>query len=333
VHEFYYPIQNNPVQVVIDPDYAVLMQWDIDKPEPAWIRQLRNGSSTIQKIKAAKALGKKATPKSVEALGTALLEETFWGTQVEIAKTLGSLKSEPALDWLLKAVEIKNTKARTAVATALGQFYKSDRAFHALKKLLQDTESHFVVAAAATSIGKIQHDSSFEELTEFLENCPQSWHDIITIGCLEGIVATEKEEAIGIIKKYLELGTSDWVRRMAPNMLARLGKRYKEKYPEMGSIIEKHILDRSYRVQQMSIAAATTYEDASLIPALSSLAEQAADSGIVRRCRVAIRELSKKKEPTEIDSLKKSIEELQQENRNLKGRLDKIESRLDKREE
>ena len=333
VHEFYYPLQNKPVQVVIDPDYTVLMQWEIDKPESVWIEQLKNGSNTIQKIKAAEALGKKATPKSVETLGRSLLEETFWGTQVEIAKTLGSLKSEPALDWLLKAVELKNTKARTAVATALGQFYKNDRAFHALKNLLGDTESHFVVAAAATSIGKTQHDSSFEELSEFLKSCPRSWHDIIEIGCLEGIVATEKEEAIERVKKYLELGTSDWIRRMVPNMLAKLGKRYKKGHPEISSIIEKHILDRSYRVQQMTISAAGTYEDASLIPALSSLAARAAESGIVRRCRVAIRELSKKKEPTEIDSLRKSIEELQKENIELKGRLDKIESRLKKKEE
>jgi cell division protein FtsB len=81
----------------------------------------------------------------------------------------------------------------------------------------------------------------------------------------------------------------------------------------------------------MTISAITEYEDASLIPALSRLAEQAAESGIVRRCRVVIRKLSKKKEPKEIDFLKKSIEELEKENRNLRDRLDKIESMLEKK--
>jgi len=333
VNGFYYPVKNKPLQVVIDPDYTTLMDWEIEKPEPMWIEQLCKGTNTIQKIKAAQALGKKATPKAVEALGKVLLEETFWGTQVEIAKVLGSIKSESALEWLLKATTIKDTKARTAIATALGKFYRSDRALSALKKLLDDTESYFVVAAAAASIGKIQHDSSFDVLSKFLKHCPPSWHDVIEIGCLEGIAATEKKEAIDILKKYLELGTSDLIRRMVPDMLAPLGKRFKKEHPEIGSLIEKHILDKSYRVQAMAISASTKLEDPSLIPTLSKLAEQAAESGIVRRCRVAIRDLSKKKEPKEIDSLKKSIEELQRENRELKDRLDKIEVMLEKKEE
>lgn len=333
VSGFYYPVKDKPLQVVIDPDYATLMDWDIEKPEPMWIEQLQSGTNTIQKIKAAQALGKKATPKAVEALGSTLLKETFWGTQVEIAKVLGSLKSESALNWLHQAITLEDTKARTAVARALGEFYKNDKALDALKKLLSDTDSYFVVAAAAASIGKIQHESSFALLTEFLKNCPPDWHNIIEIGCLEGIASTEKEEAIEIMKKYLELGTSDFIRRMIPNLLAPLGKRYNKEHPEIGPIIEKLILDKSYRVQAMAISAAAKLEDASLIPALSRLAEQAAESGIVRRCRLAIRDLSKKKEPKEIDSLKKSIEELQKENRDLKDRLDKIEVMLERREE
>ena len=330
VHGFYYPIKDKPKQVIIDPDYATLMDWKIDKPEPMWIEQLLNGNNTIQKIKAAQALGKKATPKAVEALGKALLEEEFWGTQVQIAKVLGSLKSETALGQLLKATSVKSTKTRTAVATALGEFYKNDETFEGLKNLLEDTESYFVVAAAATSIGKTQHDDAFEFLSKYLKNCPSSWHDVIEIGCLQGLAATEKEDVIGLVKPYLKFGTSDWIRRHIPGILAKLGKRYKKDYPEIRSILEKFTMDNSYRVQQYSIPATSVYEDAALIPALSKLADTAAESGIVRGARVAIRNLSKKKQPKEIDSLKKSIEELQKENRDLKDRLDKIEAKLEK---
>ncbi|MFW9844153.1 MAG: HEAT repeat domain-containing protein, partial [Candidatus Thorarchaeota archaeon] len=251
----------------------------------------------------------------------------------QIAKVLGSLKSEVALEQLLKAITLKNTKARTAVASALGEFYKSDKAFDALVKLLEDTESYFVVAAAANAIGRTNHDRAFEILSKYLKNCPSSWHDVIEIGCLQGLTATEKEEAIDIVKIYLKLGTSDWIRRHIPSMLAKLGKRYKKDYPEIRSILEKSIQDNSYRVQQYSIPATSLYEDAALIPALSKIAETAAESGLVRGARVAIRNLSKKKQPQEIDSLKKSIEELQKENRDLKDRLDKIEARIERTDE
>ncbi|MCK4566542.1 MAG: HEAT repeat domain-containing protein, partial [Candidatus Thorarchaeota archaeon] len=220
-----------------------------------------------------------------------------------------------------------------AVARALSQFFKNDKAFEALNRLLEDQESYFVVSAAANSIGKTQHDDAFDTLSKFLKKCPPSWHDIIEIGCLQGLAATEKEEVIDIAKQYLKLGTSDWIRRNIPGILASLGKRYKKDHPEIRSILENSILDNSYRVQQFSIRATSLYEDTSLIPALTKLAESAADSGIVRDARVGIRNLSKKKQPKEIDSLKKSIEELQKENRDLKDRMDKIEAKLENNDE
>jgi len=84
--------------------------------------------------------------------------------------------------------------------------------------------------------------------------------------------------------------------------------------------------DGSFRVQVYAIIAAKTLEDAALIPALQKLAESEAGGGIIRRARLAVRALSKKKEPKEIDSLRKSIEELEKENRDLKDRLSKVEA-------
>ncbi|RLI59879.1 MAG: hypothetical protein DRO87_01645 [Candidatus Thorarchaeota archaeon] len=331
VHNFYLPIEEKPLQILVDPDYSVLMDWTIEKPEDMWIEQLRNGVHTVQKIKAAQALAKKATPKTVEALGRVLKEETFWGTQFEIAKVLGSIKTESALDQLLTAVDVKNTKARTAVANALGEFYQNDRAFDALEKLTRDEESYFVAAAAAHSLGKTKHERAFEVLSSLLKSAPPSWHDIVQVGCLQGLAATEREDVIPIAIQYSRVGVSDWIRRNTAGILAKLGKRFKKEHPEIKSILEKMFVDGSYRVQMSALYAAPDYEDASLIPSLSILAERAAESGVVRACRLAIRKLSKKKEPSEIESLRKSIEELQRENLDLKDRLSKIESRLDEK--
>ncbi|MHA1587404.1 MAG: HEAT repeat domain-containing protein, partial [Candidatus Thorarchaeota archaeon] len=310
----------------IDPDYATLMDWKIDKPEPMWIEQLNTGTNIVQKIKAAQALGKKATPKALEALGNALTEDSFWGVQLEVAKVLGSVKNESSLDQLLTGVNVKSTRARTGVARALGEFYKNDRAFKALKKLMKDKESYFVAAAAATSVGKSKHDSAFKTLRAGLKIAPPSWHYLVQQGYLAGLAATEKEEAIAVLREYMVLGTPDELRRVVPGHLAKLGKRYKKKHPEIGSDIEKMLNDRSFRVQVYAIIAAKTLEDAALIPVLQKLAESEVGAGVIRRARLAVRALSKKKEPKEIDSLRKSIEELEKENRDLKDRLSKVEA-------
>ncbi len=333
VHSFYYPIDKKPVQIIIDPDYTVLMDCDIEKPEAMWIEQLRNGTNVIQRIKAAQALGKKPTPKAIEALGSALLKDPFWGVQAEIAKVLGSIKTETALNELLKAVGVEDTRARTAVATALGNFYKNDRAFEALVKLLDDEDSYFVPSAAATSIGKIRHAKSLETLKKRLKSPPPSWHNLILQGLVNGAVETEEEEAIEIVKRFQKIGTDDFVRRLVPRALARLGKRYKKEHPEILDDLRGLLHDNSYRVQMMALLAAKDYGDPALIGDLTKIADTAVESTIVRYAREAIRALSKKKDKTEIDSVRKSVEELERQNRELKDRLAKIESMIKNKEE
>lgn len=333
IHSFYYPVKKKPKQIVVDPDYAVLMDATIEAPESMLIDQLLNGTNVIQRIRAAQALGKKASPKGIEALGKALLEDKFWGVQFEIAKVLGSMKSESALDELLKATNLTNTRARTAVAAALGQFYRSDRAFQALKTMLEDQDSYFVVAAAATSIGKTQHDDALQLLREGLKTAAPSWQYTVQNGYLNGLAETDKEEVIDIIKPYSEVGTPDEIRRIIPGLLARLGKRYKKERPEVKSDLEILLQDRSFRVVVSSLRAAKTYGDAALIPALENIADSQVEGRIVRYARDATRALSKKKDTTELDSIRKSVESLEKENRDLKDRLAKVEAILEDKEE
>jgi aminopeptidase N len=332
VHGFYYPIEKKPKQVLVDPDYATLMDWDITKPESMWLEQLKNGNTVMQRIKAAQALGKKANPKSLEALGNALLEDPFWGVQSQIAKVLGNVKNETALGNLLKGTSLKDSRARTAVARALGNFYQSDDALGALETLLKDNDSYFVVASAATSIGKLKHSKSFGILKIGLKEAPETWTEIVRSGYLSGLKETGKEETIPIIKEYVKPGHDDYLRRIAPGLLAVLGKKFKKKHPEVKDVIEGLFHDKSYKVQLNAINAAKGYGDASLIESLTKLAEGHVDADIVRFARRTIRALSKKKDSTEVDSIRKSVEELEKENRDLKDRLSKVESVLERDE-
>ena len=141
-------------------------------------------------------MAKKVTPTALEALGKALVNDKFWGVQAEIAKAIGSVKSESALDELLKGLEIESSRARTSVARALGNFYENDRAFEALEKLVKDTDSYFVVSAAAASMGLTKHTRAVEVLKNGLQDAYSSWTEIVIRGYLAGLAATEKEEVI-----------------------------------------------------------------------------------------------------------------------------------------
>ncbi len=329
IHGFYYPVEGKPTQVIIDPDYTVLLDAKITKPEDMWIEQLHHGENIIQKTKAAQALGKKANPKALAALGNALIGDSFWGVQAKIAKVLGSIKRQSALDQLWRGIDLEDSRARTAVATALGQYHKDDRALEALKKLMKDTSSYYVAGAAAASIGKLQHEESLEVLREGIKEAGDSWNEVVRKGFIDGIAATEKEAAIKTLRDYVRVGVDDVLRRAAIVHLAKLGKKFKKKHSDVKEDILKLLHDNSYRVRLAGINAAKAYEDASLLTALQKIAEGEVESTIVRSARIAIRALSKRKGSDEIDSVRKSVEELEKENRDLKDRLDKIESLLE----
>jgi aminopeptidase N len=330
-HTFYFTVKEKPKMVLIDPDFAVLLDETINKPTDLWINQLQDGPNIIMRIKAAKALGKKPTIKNISALNEALLEEPFWGVQAEIAKALGATKDLFALEGLVKATKLNNSKARTAVAQALGNFYQNDDALSALKKMLDDKESYLAEAAAATSIGKIRHSKSYDILEKRLPKARDSWNNTVIRGYLSGIAATKKIEAIDIILPYLEIGRPNYVRREAIGLLADLGQQHKKRRAEVKEILEKTLLtDESYRVQSATITAIKKYGDPSLISALEQFKQTHALNNLKRNCKVATRALNKKKDSDELKALQKSVEELQKENKELKARVDTLEMKVKK---
>ncbi|HUU78005.1 MAG TPA: M1 family aminopeptidase [candidate division Zixibacteria bacterium] len=332
IHTFYYSVEEKPEMIEIDPNYAILMDVTIEKPIEMWLNQLTKGSNVIMRIRAAQTLGSQAAIKAIQALNDAILNEEFWGVQVEIAKTLGNLKTNLALEGLLKATTVKDSRARTAVATALGNFFKEEKALIALEKLLDDKESYFVIGSAATSIGKIQCDKSFEILTKRLPKVSSSWTEIVIRGYLTGLVESGKIEALDILLPYLDIGKSDYIRREVVNYISKLGKKYKKERPEIKQLLEKTLLnDISHRVVRGTISAFSEYGDAALIPALEQIEKTSFLYHLRRAAKNSIRNLSKKKDENELKSVQKSVEELQKENRDLKERLEKVEAQISKK--
>ncbi|NHJ85493.1 MAG: hypothetical protein FK734_08525 [Asgard group archaeon] len=331
VHTFYYKVNEKPEMIEIDPDYTVLMDASIDKNTEMWIYQLSNGSTIISRIQAARALGKKATRKAVHALNKAILTEKFWGVQVEIAKVLGGLKTELALDGLITAVKVENNKARSAIATAFGNFYQNQRAHDALTKMLDDKESYWVVSNAAASIGKVKLDSALEVLKNNLPKSDKSWTNVVTRGFINGLASLEKNEAFEIVLTYTNVGVADPIRREAVRLLGKLGKKFKKEKPEIKQLLEKILLnDGSRRVVYSAITAIQEYGDASLIAPLQQVEQSTCLTHYKRAAKVAIRTLNKKKDETEIKSVQKSVEEVQKDNRELKERLEKLENMIKK---
>src|SRR5687767_9401620 len=123
--------------------------------------------------------------------------------RVEAARALGKVRSEEALQALLRALDGSHPKVRRAVAGALGSFKKTEAA-KALSKLLTSETSYLVAADAARSLGRTRQHGALETLKSMVDR--PSWADVVRAGALDGMAALRDDAALEAVLKRTRYG-------------------------------------------------------------------------------------------------------------------------------
>ncbi|MPZ49015.1 MAG: hypothetical protein GEU75_06860 [Dehalococcoidia bacterium] len=323
---FYFPLASKPKFVRIDGE--VLKSLDFERPGEMLREQLAHDDDVLGRVDAARALGKKGDKEAIAALGKAVREDAFWGVQAEAAKALGSIRSGGALRQLLDSVGVDHSKARRAVVRALGEF-RDERAAAALEKVIDEGDaSYYVEAAAASAIGKTRSGRAFAALERSLQK--DSMNETIRSSAFDGFAELKDERAVPIALEWSRYGKPQNVRGAAAAALGKLGEIAPEHVKE--DIID-HLIqlldDGWFRSQQNAIGGLQELKATKALPHLERTAQRALDGRVVRTARLAaksIRESGEKGE--EVKKLREEVDKLVDENRTLKDRLDKLESRV-----
>ncbi|HLF72132.1 MAG TPA: M1 family aminopeptidase [Dehalococcoidia bacterium] len=326
---FYIPMPSKPRFVSLDCE--VLKTLDLDRPTEMLKAQIESDDNVLGRIEAARALGKKGDRTAIEALAKAVREDGFWGVQAEAAKALGSVRSNGALDELLASTAVKHPKARRAVYSALGEF-REERAAEALEKVIDGgDESYYVEARAAAAIGKTRSPRAFAVLQRALTK--DSMNDTIRSSAFAGFGELKDERGLPLAIEWSRYGKPQNVRGGAVGALAKLGEVVPEHQKE--EVID-HLIDllddRWLRVQESATSALRELKASKALPALERTAQRALDGRVVRAARLAakaIRSGGAQDEATK--KLREEVDKLTDENKTLKDRLDKIETRLNPR--
>ena len=321
-HTFHFELAERPEAVQFDPGYQALKILEFDRPADMLEYQVKNDKDVIGRIEAAQKLGKLGTPASVPALKEVVLKDGFWGVQAEAAQTLGAIKSEEALDALVECAKVSHPKARRAVARALGQF-KKEEAADALIDLLDKDESYYVAAFAASSLGKTRSTRAYDVLTKALER--DSHADVIRSMAFEGLSELRDERAIPVALEWTRYGRPPRAREGAILVLAKLGEGKKEVTEALVDLLD----DPWLRVRVRAIGALEELKDVAAIPALEGMIMRELDGRAIRLAREAIIKIREgKSAPDDVKKLRESLDKVEEENRSLKDRLDRLEKRL-----
>jgi aminopeptidase N len=275
----------------------------------------------MSRIAAAHALSNKAGREEITALGEALSKDPFWGVQREIARALGKVHTPLALKLLTeKGLSLPHPKARRAVVEALGGF-RDDAGARSLARVLDGDPSYFVEGEAAFSLGKTKASFAFDELAKSSEK--NSWNEVIRGGVFRGLSSLEDDRALSLLSGYARYGAPEQARYPAIRALGKLGGAKAELPPEILDLLSQLADETNFRTAMAVVDALEETQSPKALPVLERMQVKAVDGRLKTRIDEAKDSIrSGRKQLDEIHQIRDDLENLREENRRLKDRLD-----------
>ncbi|MGO8948175.1 MAG: M1 family aminopeptidase [Ktedonobacterales bacterium] len=342
---FFFPLARRPFSVRFDQGGWLIKTLTFERSAELLRFQLRHDPDILGRIEAAEALGKLADEQSLKTLEQRLVVEPFWAVRVAIAEALASQKSERALTALTAALaQFTDPKSRCGIVTALGIFGRpkqnayTEQAAQVLIALLERGDpSYFVEAAAATALGKLRTSDVLRCLLERIDT--PSWNETLRAGIFTGLGELGDVRGADGLVSWLTDGDKPVDARAAA--AAGLRVLASTRHIDPGAVQTKVIeallaaLDDPWELVVINaISALRQWEDVRAIDPLRRLVSRCLDERIVRIARETILELER---GLTLESgarqLRHDVDELQDENRQLRERLDSIERQLCSHEE
>ncbi|WP_066426421.1 M1 family metallopeptidase [Anabaena sp. 4-3] len=342
VHEreqsFYFPLAKKPDFISFDVGNNFLKTVCLEYPIPELKAQLVADPDPISRIYAATALAKKGGLEAIKALAAALKHDPFWGVRVEVAKELAEIKLDQVFDGLVAGLEDENAYVRRAVLEALGEI-KTRASYKAVKKVVKDGDrSYYVEAAACRSLGAIaaanlEDKPKEEKVIKLLQSvlaARAGWNEVVRSGAIGGLAELKTSAAaLDLLLEYTKNGVPQPLRLAA---IRALGKISVGQSPvNLERVVDRlaELAKETFFLTQMAVVASLgQMETPKALGVLRSLANQTADG---RVCRSAEEQITKVQKnigtDTALRQLREELDQLKQQNQELKSRLENLEAK------
>ncbi|MEK9145498.1 MAG: HEAT repeat domain-containing protein, partial [Elusimicrobiota bacterium] len=287
---FEYRLPGEPALAEFDPEHRLLAKVEEHKPLGLWLGQLFSGPTALGRIDAAHAVARWGDAQAVRALGAAFRREPFWGAAAEMARALGSIRTEAALRELLSLLSVPHPKARRAVVAALGGFCSRDAAAR-LSRLMRSDPSLNVRAEAARALGKLREGKWGGALKKLLKE-PSYW-DILACGAVDGLAQIRDIRLLPALRKAAGPANSHPARSAAVRALAS----FVRTAPEALSWIAASRDAEDERVARAALQALSSAGDPASLPVLEAFLKRTPHQRLKVQAEEAIARLKGEPEP------------------------------------
>jgi aminopeptidase N len=183
----------------------------------------------------------------VAALVQVLGNDGFYGVRAAAAMSLGNMGTDRAKTALLSALQQPDSRVRTAVVEALGNFPKDRAVYSAFVNTLHSDASYAVEAAAAEELGRSGAEHAFDVLQAEAESKPEVH---VMDATLDGLASTGDPKAAAILLAQAQPGVPERIRLSALAGLAGLKEAVEREHaPELVEVVREALQDPFLPVQ------------------------------------------------------------------------------------
>jgi aminopeptidase N len=326
-HVFHLPLAGEPTQAIFDPGAVLLAVFETEKSIALWVGQLASATLAIDRMHAARALGRKGGTAAVQALVRSLEHDRTWSVRGAAADALAALRGDDARTALVRALAGEvHPRARRAIVRALGSFRRDAIAGAALATIVERGDaSYFVEAEACLALGRTR----VAEAPALLRRAATrpSFTDVIRQHAFRGLAEARDDSALELLMAGTAWGHPSQGRRAAISALATLarGRRDREAV-RVRELLEELLDDRDFRVQSAAIEGLATLGDPAAMAALERTIGQAGDGRLRRRGREVVRDLGERSaQGEEVARLRDELAELKSQYVTLRDRVGALE--------
>jgi aminopeptidase N len=181
-----------------------------------------------------------------------------------------------------------------------------------------------VASTAAASLGKTRVEASYDALVKALGR--ESHIEVIRAGAMNGLAELKgdtQKKARKVVTAWTAYGRPARAREAAISALGRLGYEDRETVDRLVDLLD----DRWYRARLFAIHALEELKEPEAVGAIQRLAGRERDGRVVRSAREAVASIrAGRKDDT--TKLREDFNKLEEENRKLRERLDKVEQKV-----
>jgi len=316
------PTSSDIASVRVDPGYRVLAEIELAGPE-RWLGELLSDECPVLAVRAAAGLLDDGGTSAVRAVRRAAREHPMAEVRGELCSMLARRGATADRDLLIEVLaEDASPKARRQAAAGLGRFRDAAAADALIAALDGELGSWHLHGEVVLSLGKTRDPRAEDILVRHLD--VDSWADLVRQRAVAGLAELHDAEQLPRLIEASRTG-SKRQRAAAASALASLAKVCHTTRPSVRERLLEMLREPGFRTQLAAIGSLGKLGDPAALSALKRVHATAPDGRTRRMAYEATVRITEAQAPGDLSAIRSRLDELEEENRSLRDRLDRLE--------